>query len=410
MRQVLERRAVEERALRPTVTPNGNPDEPPSSVGEDVDFPGDPHGLAWGGITPSPWDGWPAEWNTPLWGQRIGELTDTAWTCLDRNSAAVASMPAYLVGSSASLPDDWLENPNPDVYASWWEFMRTLVWDFLLGEAFILCDSRYRNGYPARFHVVEPWLVNVEMERGLRRYDIGGVRVPDGDLLHLRYKTTARDAHGHGPLEVGRYRLIAANALVRYATNLVANGGIPPGILEGDETSTANQAAEVQRQWHDASKSGLIKVTFAGLRWRDVQLSPKDMALTELEQMNAARVATLLMVPPFLVGLPSGDSMTYANATSVYQYHWRTLRTVVDGMMRGMSAWLTPRGTRIELNRDEYIAPTPAEAAQIAATYHGIVDTSADGVETRALTVEEIRAAQRLEGQSPAALAEGVLR
>ena len=43
-----------------------------------------------------------------------------------------------------------------------------------------------------------------------------------------------------------------------------------------------------------------------GLQWKAVQVNPKDMALLELSQYNEARIAVLLGVPPYLVGLPAG--------------------------------------------------------------------------------------------------------
>lgn len=426
---------LEHRALRPRgsqrpvgapddaeVVPNANPDIPPGTVGASTYEPGDPNGVEVVGdgiaarpfatVQASPWSGWPADWNTPAWGGRVNELVDVAWSCLDLNSSVISAMPPYLVGASPGLPVGWLENPDPDIYTSWEEFAKQLLWDYQMCEAFVLCTARYSNGFPARFHVVAPWMVNVDIVNGLREYSIGASYVPPDDILHIRYKSTAEDAHGHGPLEAGRYRVVAAGALLRYATTLVTSGGIPPGILEVEGSLlTANEATELQNQWHDAERLGRIRVASGGAKWRDVQLSPKDMSLAELEQMNGARIAVLMGVPPFLVGLPSGgDSLTYSTVTSLFDFHWRAgLRPKANACMRALSAWLTPNGTRLEVNRDEYVAPTPLERAQIARILHSIV-TGAGDTERRAITIDEIRAGERLNDQSPAQLAEGVLR
>ena len=111
-------------------------------------------------------------------------------------------------------------------HRAWEEFAKQLFWDYQLGEAFILATSRYSTGWPARFHVVPPWTVNVEMRNGRRVYSIGEMDVT-GDMLHIRYQSNVGDAHGHGPLEAGCSRTVAADVLTRYATSLVANGGIP---------------------------------------------------------------------------------------------------------------------------------------------------------------------------------------
>ena len=159
--------AVEERAIRPPSEPNDNdPGEAaPGTVGPPTATPGDPDGfevIVGDPVPPPPgrgmraaaWSGWPEEWNTPAWSSQLNVLADTAWACLDLNSSVLATMPPYLVGAAPSLPADWLNNPDPDQYASWEEFAKQLLWDYQLGEAFVLATARYANGYPARFHVV----------------------------------------------------------------------------------------------------------------------------------------------------------------------------------------------------------------------------------------------------------------
>ena len=132
------------------------------------------------------------------------------------------------------------------------------------------------------------------------------------------------------------------------------------------------------------------------------------MALLELAQFNESRIAVLLGVPPFLVGLPSGgDSMTYSNVSSIFDYHWRAgLRPKAQAVMAALSEWLLPRQTRVELNRDEYVQPGPYERAQTAEILNRIVD--ADG--NPALSVAEIREAERLDNTTPTDIASGVLR
>ena len=141
---------------------------------------------------PSPWSGWPAEWWPPAWNGHASSLTDTAWTCLDLNASVLATMPPYLVGAAPSTDDAWLANPDPDLYSSWEEFAKQLFWDYQLGEAFVIATAYYASGYPARFHVVAPWMVNAELGAdGLRRYTIGRVDVTDR-MLHVRYQSSTQ--------------------------------------------------------------------------------------------------------------------------------------------------------------------------------------------------------------------------
>lgn len=314
------------------------------------------------------WSGWPNEWDTPSWWGPLQRLTDTAWLCIDLNASILATMPPYLVNASPSLPSDWITNPSPDLYTSWAEFAKQLWWDYQMGEAFILATAYYSSGYPARFHVVPPWTVSAEIGRdGRRRYAIGAVDVT-ADILHVRYQSTVGDAHGHGPLEAGAGRLVAASALSRYASQLAATGAIPNAVLKTPGALTAEQAATLQERWVTARANalGLPAVLSGGLDFEVLQLSPRDMALLELSQWNESRIAVLLGVPPFLAGLPSGgDSMTYSNVTALFDFHWRAgLKPKASAVMATLSAWLTPRGTTVEVNRDEYVRPGPLERAQ----------------------------------------------
>ena len=360
-------------------------------------------------MQPAAWDGWPADWSTS-WGGAPAKLTDTAWTCLDLNASVLSTMPPYLVGASPNLDAEWLTNPNPDLYTSWEEFAKSLFWDYqACGEAFVIVDARYSTGYPARFHVVAAPYVEVDIVAGLRRYRVGNLDVT-GDMLHIRYKSTVGDAHGHGPLEAGAARLVAADVIARYGASLPASGGIPTSVLEHPDELTPEQAAELQAQWVQARRSAIGEpaVLSGGVTWRATQLSPKELALLELETFNESRIAVMLGVPPFLVGLPSGgDSMTYSNVSSIFDYHWRAgLRPKAQTVMAALSGWLLPRGTTVEVNRDAYVQPDPYTRAQTAQLLHGIVDPV---TKQEALSVAEIRAAERFDGAAPNAPA-GVMR
>jgi HK97 family phage portal protein len=395
---------VQERAAFPRDTPNDNTLESnppgtvgPHTVGDDV--------MVMPPIRPQPWAGWPVDWNTPNWYGRVSTLTDTAWACLDLNASILASMPPYLVGASSSLPVDWLNNPDPDLYTSWDEFTKQLFWDFQMGEAFILATAWYSNGYPARFHVVAPWFVNVELGGdGLRNYRIGSADVTR-EILHIRYQGTTDSARGHGPLEAGAGRLVAAEALARYASQLAAAGGIPHAVLKHPGNLNAEQAAVLQTHWVQArmSSMGLPAVLSGGIEFETLSLDPEKMALVDLAKWNESRIAVLLGVPPFLMGLPSGgDSMTYSNVESLFDYHWRAgLKPKVDPVVKALSGWLLPRGTSVELNRDEYVRPGPLERAQ---TWQILVQL---GV----VSTDEVREIERFSVAAPSpTLTSGVLQ
>jgi HK97 family phage portal protein len=407
------------RGIRPTdpELPNTNPPGvPPASVGPPDAVPGDPSGVVIVGddpgwappprITASPWSGWPADWATPIWSsQGLQLLTDTAFMCVDRNASVLAAMPPYLVDAASTLSADWLNNPDPDQYTSWDEFIKSVFWDYqAAGEAFILATSYYSTGWPARFHVVKPWFVEIDLVNGLRVYRIGGEDVTD-DMLHIRYQSSVGYAHGTGPLEAGQMRIIADQVLTQYGTKL-ATTGVPTGVLTHPGNISAEQAALLQQQWV-ASRSSSIgepAVLGGGITWAPTQLNPSDMALLDLLRFNQARIAELLGIPPILVGLPTGgDPMTYRNVAMLYSQHWRSgLQPKAKYVMAALSGWLLPRGTTVELNSDAYVAGDVFERAQAYQILAGIVDPVTGA---QALTVAEIREAERLGRSTPGVLA-----
>jgi HK97 family phage portal protein len=377
--------------------------------------PGDPDGFEVVGETtysrsamplpvPSPWDGWPQQWGVPDWSNpKLTTLVDTAWDCIDLNASVLSAMPVYrLKGGVVISPLSWMKNPDPTIYSSWGEFAKQLFWDFQLGEAYVMATDYYANGYPKRFRVMPPWAFKSEMDGGRRRHWIGSVDVTD-DVLHIRYKSTSDGAHGVGPLESAGARLTTAGVLQRQMDEVARNGGVPPYILEVARRLTKPEADEVMAMWQDSrSRAGAGSPALAtgGTNAKAMAVpSPKDMALLELAQFTEARIAVKLGVPPFLVGLPSGgDSMTYSNVSSLFDFHDRSsLKVKASHVMSALSWWSLPGDESIEMNRDEYTRPSLLERAQ---AYKILNDMDA-------LASEEARAMERLHGDVAASALTG---
>jgi len=384
------------------------------------------------------WQGWPVGWAVPEWGSassaadadRLMSQVDTAFACVDLNSAVLSTMPAYMTRGGAVIPSlPWLENPEPRFYTCFEEFAKQLFWSYQLGEAFVYCLAREANdperapywdpaanranhpdGWPTRFVIVPPWDLKVEWDddRQRRVYTSGeNDEVDPRDILHVRYASWPRDPRGRGPLDAARTRVIAAAALIRFTGDLASRGGVPWAVITHPDRLTATQAGELQQQWLASRMNalGLPAVMSGGISLETLQVSPRDMSLHDLLTFQESRIAVLFGVPPFLVGLPSGgDSMTYSNVSSLFDYHWRAgLRPKAQPVMSALSGWATFAGTRVELNRDEYVRPGLNERAQAYAMLHGIEDETG-----RAMTVAEIRERERFNGPpSPVGLTSG---
>lgn len=391
------------------VVPNDNPG---TSVGLPDYNPGDPDGLELDGFdeppsnrslpwaSPSPWSGWPEQWSTPDFArarQGINKLIDIAWTCIDKKTKIISSMPVYrTVDGDIVQPIEWMTNPDPDIYTCWQEFAKQLFWDYQLGEAFVMPMTNYADGYPARFRVIPPWLVNVELNGTTRSYNIGSNDVTDR-ILHIRYHSTTTDARGHGPLEVAGAKLTTIGLLQRYVNNLAESGGIPQYWLELTRKMNKSEATDVLTNWIEtrAKFAGHPAIVSDGAKLNQSHsMNARDMSLMELSQFNESRIAVLLGMPPFLVGLAGATgSLTYSNISDLFDFHDRSdVRPDVNMVMNSLSNWALPRGQSAELNRDDY---TRLPIDKRYAAY-------AVGIQAGFLTPEMVQDMERLTSQKSA--------
>lgn len=394
-----------------TGEPSGNTNSPGDPDGVNLEgFDDSTETRALPKVLPSAWAGWPADWGVPNWdfGSRFNELIDIAWTCLDLNSNVLSAMPAYRTRNGETVdPASWMGNPDPSVYSSWEEFAKQLFWDYQLGEVFVLSMARFSDGFPMTFRVVPPWLIHPEISGGGRSYRLGGVGGTDvtDDILHIRYKSTTGDARGVGPLESAGGRMLTAGVLAKYVREVVGHGGLVNQTLETDAQLEPEEAEDIKSQWMAKRMQDLAAPPLldGGVKLQNhFHMKPRDLAMVEISNFTEARIAVLLGTPPFLVGLPmtSGeDSMTYSNATSLFDFHDRAwLRPKAAHVMSALSNWVLPRGQRVELNRDEYTRPAFNERA----------DAWVKLVKAGIVSPDEARQAERFTGDAPGAALTGI--
>jgi hypothetical protein len=337
----------------------------PNDNGPIVHSPGDPDGLEYVRaevenralpiLSASAWDGWPSGWDTPDWNTTTGlnKLADVAWTCLDLNSNVISSMPVYrLQGNRIVEPTGWMGNPDPTIYTSWQEFLKQLMWDFMMGEAFVMPVLTGSDNYPLRFRVIPPPFVTVELKAGKRQYKIGTLDVT-GQILHIRYKSLTTEARGQGPLEAAGAKLTAIKLLQRYANNIAESGGVPLYWMSLERKINESEGRDILDRWVEsrAKYAGQPALVANGAKLNQASaMSAKDMTLLELAQFNESRIAVMHGVPPFLVGLAGATgSLTYclSDDTEVLtQRGWLTCDEVsIDDIAltldheTGVSAW-----------------------------------------------------------------------
>jgi HK97 family phage portal protein len=371
------------------------------------------------------WSGWPdsdtpgGAWNTPLFepmgaGQWSGEgygrgmvepggflsRISTAMTCTDLASRQLGSFPIYGLRGSAPAPlPEWRNNPEPEVYASWAEFVMGAVNSLLLrGECITYATGRYkRDDSVARFVTINPDLVDIELIDGRQVVSLGTEELDPADVRVVKWQTWPGRPRGITPLEwIGR-SILTASALERYATNLANRGGVPWAVLKSPKNINASQAADAQARWVAAGKrrDGAPAVLNGEWELEPLTISPRDMALLELREFDERRICAAFGTPAYLVNVAMASGLTYTNAESLFRQHWTSLlRPMANLLASAWSAWLLPRGTTLEFNPDRYVQGTLSERALAWSTMFAIYDPVTG---QRAITVDEIRAAERLQ-------------
>ena len=385
-------------------------DADPNTTVPQADSPGDSQGIEFVGEQtfsrsmpfplPTPWNGWPGEWGTDWNSTSTGltKLIDTAYACIDLNANVLSAMPVYLLSKGqVSQPKTWMLNPDPTIYTGWPEFAKQMFWDYMLGEAFVLSFEEGSDGKTKRMRVIPPWAVSVEILGGVRIYHVGREDVTD-KILHIRYQSTTADPHGHGPLEVGNARCVTAGVLQRYVMKLAETGGVPHYWIGVEKYLNQSQSDELLDMWVASRlrRLGDPALLSGGATLHDVKsMSARDMALLEIAQFTESRIAVLLGVPPFLVGLPGPGGLTYANEAQLFDFHDRSsLGPKAVHVMTALSNWATVRPQSVELNRDEYSRPDFAVRT----------DAEVKLLQAGAITVGELRARERFNGPAPGAL------
>jgi hypothetical protein len=198
-----------------------------------------------------------------------------------------------------------------------------------------------------------------------------------------------------GPLQAARMLLDGFGDVEAYASNLFRSGAGTGPRLEADvdlPESTATRWRDYWVEQHSDPNDPRIPVLGAGLRLATDLIDPSTAAWIEARRYNATEVARLFGVPGRRVGLPSGDSMTYATARDDDAAYMRTTVAAYTDPIADAWTALLPSGrnatedTVVVFDWSDMLAPTPSEQVAYLAS----------AVDAGIMTVDEARASLRL--------------
>jgi HK97 family phage portal protein len=136
-------------------------------------------------------------------------------------------------------------------------------------------------------------------------------------VLHVRLPLSVDGILGLSPIAATRHALPLADSLATMARSFAENGARPSGMLKASG-HLAHGQAEMLRDLFDnrhggARQAGGVLVVEGELDWTPLALALEDAQFIEQRRLSTAEIARIFRVPPWMIGAPSGDSMTYSN-------------------------------------------------------------------------------------------------
>lgn len=259
-------------------------------------------------------------------GMQVDEETSlqvaTVMACVTLLSDSVSQMPLHtyrVQGSSRSwvpLPAVF-ERPNESQETS--DFLYQIVASLALhGNAYVFVDKRPNTRTPDMMVVLPaPKVVPQYREDGRTvefRYgdDVYG---PD-QVVHLKYLSLPGQPAGVSPLGAQANTIGLALAMQRHMAQFYSEGATPSGILSTDQALTAEQIAEISRQWNSEHQGRRrTAVLQGGVSFSAITSSAADQQLVQARDQQMLDIARAYKVPPWAIGL-KGDPATYQNVES----------------------------------------------------------------------------------------------
>lgn len=184
---------------------------------------------------------------------------------------------------------------------------------------------------------------------------LGQELVPQLEILWVPYDVEERSSLGAAPL-TGCWRAVRFLAALWSMAGSFWEAGYPSVAIQVKHRLQPGQAAELKQQvlqaWHRAHEPAVIDNdgTLAA-----VGASPLEAQLVESIQSANAEVARAFGMPPSLVNVQAGDSLTYATTESEFS---RWLATGLGSyLMRLEAAWtdLLPAGVTARFDSTEFL-------------------------------------------------------
>lgn len=223
----------------------------------------------------------------------------------------------------------------------------------LWGSCFV---GKYRKaGRVTELGLLDPARVTVEVKGGrplytLHRSDGEPQTLTTRDVIHVRTALSVDGITGLSPIKQARVALGLARSLAEHGQAVMANGGMPAGVLKLNQfASQPEQLASLRQAFEDRHRgtenAGRVAIIGGEADFVPLTIPLEDLLFVDQRKLSATEVARLFRIPAHLINAESGNSLTYSTVE-------------MDGL-NFVRFTLQPYLTTIErsLSRDEDLFP-----------------------------------------------------
>ena len=254
-------------------------------------------------------------------------------------------------------PRSWLRQPDPTVpystLMSW-----TLDDLFFFGRAFWYIQERTADGFPSRFTRLPAAMVTTLDQPGpvffapsKQVYFQGGL-MEDAEENLVQFISPIQGIMFQSPTAIDTALRLEQSRLRN------AQSSIPSGTLyqTGGEPLSAQELADLAASFNSARMNNQTAALNEFLKYEETTATPDKMLLIDSARYQAEDLCRLTNVPSYLAGISIG-SYAYSNSRSareeLYEFAARQYMNCIAETLSFNN--ITPRGTYIEFDIDDYI-------------------------------------------------------
>jgi HK97 family phage portal protein len=285
---------------------------------------------------------------------------------------------------------DLIEKPNPFFTMS--DLIASYAIDMsLVGEFFLVKDRTNGFNQPTELWRVDPrYMKPVKDEKEFIKgfiYENKGVEIPFDreEVIWIKWPNPLDPYRGLGPIEALTHSLDLEVARQNYDKVFFDNYGMVGGYLQTDEVLSDDHferlKEEAKENFEGVKNAGRIPVFDAGLEYKKIGLSRKEMNLLEDAKFNRDMIIGAMGVQPVKVGI--FEYANYANSKEQDEMFKReTIAPLMKKLVDALNNSLTPLfGQDLWIGHEDLV---PEDADKVA-------DRLLKMQQTGAFTINELR-------------------